>query len=139
MRRARGSLAVSVCLALGVLLMATGTTLGISGMAASVGPAVQAQYPDATALAPPPDQAQDLPAVTRLADITREMREDPAQVQETVKLHPRVFSALAEAVEPAKVEETVREYGPVPLLLSGMIVLAVGGVLRARRRPLQLP
>lgn len=117
--------------------MMSGTSFGISGMSASVGPAVQAQYPDAAALAPPPDSAAGAPAVGRLGDIAREMDDDPTEVREATKLRPRVFSALAEAISPAGVEEQVREYGAVPLLLSGMLVLAVGGVLRFQRRPLR--
>src|SRR6478752_9204333 len=45
------SLAISACLAVGILLTATGTGLAISGFATS-GPAVRAQYPDAAELAP---------------------------------------------------------------------------------------
>jgi hypothetical protein len=133
--RVRGSLAVSAFLALGVLFMATGTALGISGMAASGGPAVQAQYPDATALAPPPGRAEP-PAVARLSDIARERDEDVAQ-REAVELRPRVFGAVADGAAAIGVDEHAREYGTIALLLSGMLVLAVGGVLRFQRRPMQ--
>jgi hypothetical protein len=134
--RVPGSLAVSAFLALGVLFMTTGTSLGISGMAASGGSAVQAQYPDATALAPPPGQAEP-PAVARISDIARETNDDVAQQREPVELRQRVFGALAEGAAAIGVDEHAREYGTLALLLSGMFVLAVGGVLRFQRRPMQ--
>ncbi|HTE58941.1 MAG TPA: hypothetical protein VK631_01240 [Solirubrobacteraceae bacterium] len=134
--RFRGSLAVSALLALGVVFMATGTTLGISGTGASVGSAVQAQYPDATSLAPPPGAA-DPPAVARLSDIGREADADVAQERAAVELRPKVFSAVAEGAAAIGIDENVRGYGSIALLLSGMFVLAVGGVLRFQRRPMQ--
>src|SRR6188472_993181 len=65
------SLAISACLAVGILLTATGTGLAISGFASS-GPAVRAQYPDAPDLIP--DGRLTTKAAPSLMDIIKERR-----------------------------------------------------------------
>jgi len=132
-RRARAPLGVSVLLALGILFMASGTALGISGMAASVEPAVRAQYPDAEALRPPPEQVAEAPVVAQLADIGRELRRDPVERAEAERLQPRVMTVLSDAATLKSVEEQVREYGTLTLLLAGIAVFSVGTFLRLRR------
>src|SRR6186997_2135932 len=78
------SLAISACLAVGILLTATGTGLAISGFAVS-GPAVRAQYPDAAELTP--DGKLNANAAPSLMSIVRERRAIDHSGKASIKRH----------------------------------------------------
>lgn len=136
-RRHAASVAVSLCLAMGLVLTAAGTGLAISGLA-SDGPAVRAQYPDADALAP--GAGQNGPAVSSLADIVRAraqlLRNPRAAARRRLQeasIDRRITAAL-----PSPTGLGVGDSGSIPLLMIGIAVLAVGGVLRWRRGVVQI-
>ena len=131
------SLAISACLAVGILLTATGTGLAISGFATS-GPAVRAQYPDAAELSP--DGKLTTNAAPSLMDIIKERRaierSGKAGINKRAverKLERRVAAAL-----PGPNRMGVGESASIPLLMIGIGVLAVGGILRWRRGAAQI-
>ena len=131
------SLAISACLAVGILLTATGTGLAISGFATS-GPAVRAQYPDAAELAP--DGKLITSQAPSLMDIAMEGRAIDHSGRAAVKrraterkLERRVAAAL-----PSTSRMGVGESASIPLLMVGIGVLAVGGILRWRRGAAQI-
>jgi hypothetical protein len=131
--RPRGSLlAVSLCLAVGLLLVTAGTALGISGFA-SPGPAARAQYPDAPGLQGPGPQ----PAISSLGSlmrVTRDIEREPKKVAARWRAKERADTRKAtKAVLSAAVGGDARQSGSIALLLAGIAVLSVGGVLRWRR------
>lgn len=126
----RFSLAVVACLAVGFLLTLSGTGLAITGLS-SVGPAVQAQYPDATELAASPEQATQGTEHARLADLRQAVRTQPAAAPtEQAQVTERFAAALAQT------GPGLREFGSIPLLLAGIAVFSLGGLLRFRRNQL---
>jgi hypothetical protein len=129
------SLAISTCLAVGILLTATGTGLAISGFATS-GPAVRAQYPDAA------DLTADgkLNAAPSLMDLVKDRRaierSGTARTNRRAaerRLERRVAAALA---SPSRMG--VGETASMPLLILGIGVLAMGAILRWRRGAAQI-
>ena len=131
------SLAISACLAVGILLTATGTGLAISGFATS-GPAVRAQYPDAAELAP--DGKLITNAAPSLMDIAMERRAIDHSGRAGVKrraaerkLERRVAAAL-----PSPSRMGVGESASIPLLMVGIGVLAVGGSCAGARGAAQI-
>jgi hypothetical protein len=131
------SLAISACLAVGILLTVTGTGLAISGFATN-GPAVRAQYPDAAELAPDGKPLTNAPP--SLMDIVTERRAIERSGRAAIKrraaerkVEQRVAAAL-----PVPSRMGVSESASIPLLMIGMGVLSVGGVLRWRRGAAQI-
>ncbi len=120
-------LAVSVCLAVGLLLVTSGLALGISGFAANE-PAVDAQYPDAVGAKLGPKSV-----VSSLVDIDRvtvqAKRKDPARwhaiQREIIRKTTRALTSAA-GLAP-------RETGSIVLLIAGIAVILVGVILRWRR------
>ncbi len=121
----RSSLAILLCLTIGTLLTLTGTGLAISGFA-SVGPAVQAQYPDATARDPGLKKNGGKRTIS-LADIRRAARSRQITPAQQAQVAQRTRTALADA------GPGLREYGSIPLLVFGIAVFSLGGFLRMRR------
>jgi hypothetical protein len=124
-------LAVSLCLAAGLLLVTAGTALGISGFA-SPGPAVRAQYPDATGPQGPGPLISSLGSVMRVTrDIDRD--QDPKVAARRRAIEQEDTRKAKSAVLSASVVGDARQSGSIALLLAGIAVLSVGGVLRWRR------
>jgi hypothetical protein len=119
---------VTALLALGVLLTTTGTGLAISGLA-SPGPAVQAQYPDARGQMPDGQAEQGPLTFQGLGGGSGQGGQTREQAQREVA---REFAAVRGSAEPSP-----QEYMAIPLLLSGIGVLAAATVVRYRRGPLE--
>jgi hypothetical protein len=126
------SLAITLCLAAGLLLTLTGTGLAVSGLG-TPGPAVLAQYPDAPDVAP--NGSASLSSVPSLADIVnreRKAQRDPkaaaSRRADASKVEKRVVAEL-----PSSGALAASQSGSIPLLISGIAVLSVGGILRWRR------
>ncbi len=131
-----GSLfALSLCLAVGLLLMTAGTALGISGFATPE-TAVRAQYPDA------PGASRAKPVVSSLDDIMRVTRKaardrDPTAARRFREAeHVIALKARSAVLSSAGID--TRQSGSIALLAAGIAVLSVGGVLRWRRDRLQI-
>jgi hypothetical protein len=126
------SLAITLCLAAGLLLTLTGTGLAVSGLGGS-GAAVLAQYPDATDLAPSGSASPS--SVPSLADIVN--RERKAQRNPKAAASRRADASRVEervvAELPSSGALAASQSGSIPLLISGIAVLSVGGILRWRR------
>ena len=130
--RPRGSLlAVSLCLAVGLLLVTAGTALGISGFA-SPGPAVRAQYPDASGLQGPGPQPV-ISSLGSLMHVTRDIDRNPKARARSRAKEQGYNRKAKRAVLSAAVGGDARQSGSIALLLAGIAVLSVGGVLRWRR------
>jgi hypothetical protein len=128
-------LAVSLCLAIGLLLLQTGTALGISGFASNE-PAVRAQYPDATYPDSAGPQAPGTqPVVSSLADIghvTREAERNPKVAARLQASRPEITRMALAALSSAAGLGTSQS-GSIALLIAGIVVLSVGSALRWRR------
>jgi hypothetical protein len=123
-------LAVSLCLAVGLLLISTGTALGISGFASNE-PAVRAQYPDATDL----QGAGTKPVVSSLGNViymTREAARNP-KVAARQRVIEQNITRMSIGALSSVAGLDARQSGSIALLIAGIVVLSVGGVLRWRR------
>jgi hypothetical protein len=129
-RQAGSLLAVSLCLAVGLLLITGGVALGISGYSSGQS-AVLAQYPDATSL----NATAPKPAVSSLGDVLKNthkiLRTPKARArwrakQRTITRNTKHALATAAGLEPP-------QSGSIALLLAGMAVILVGVFLRWRR------
>lgn len=126
------SLVATACLTVGMLLSLTGSSLAVSGLA-STGPAVRAQYPDAAELAPaaraaaPVASLSELRKVRRRNSATGPVRAKAEEAHAEAQLTARTATALA------PVGPGVRDYGSIPLLAAGMVLMAIAGTLRSRR------
>jgi hypothetical protein len=127
----RTFLALSLCLAIGLLQIGTETSLAISGFSTD-GPAVSAQYPDAAgspAEAPAIGTLQDIADVTSAGAETRDptvlaRRREAAQV-----INRRATAALS-----SNVGMSPPESGLFALLyIAGIAVAAMASLLRWRR------
>jgi hypothetical protein len=131
-------LAVSLCLAVGLLLISTGTALGLSGFASN-GPAVRAQYPDAPDL----QGAGPQPVVSSLGNVIYVTRKAERNLRREAARNPK--AAAQQRVIEQKVTRMAigalssvaglgaSQSGSIALLVAGIVVLSVGGVLRWRR------
>jgi hypothetical protein len=126
------SVAITLCLAAGLLLTLTGTGLAVSGLGSS-GAAVVAQYPDARDLASSGSASRS--NVSNLGDIVngeREARRNPKTAAshraDASRVERRVVAEL-----PSSGALAASQSGSIPLLISGIAVLSVGGILRWRR------
>jgi hypothetical protein len=135
----RSSALLTLLLAVGILLTGTGTGLAISGLA-STGPAVGAQYPDAQGAVP---AAQRGEGAARPAPTLLDLQADGAggaegagrpgpEREEEQGIVERSVEAVARDAGAG-----VREYGAIPLLLSGIAVLAAASLIRHRRGVLE--
>jgi hypothetical protein len=126
------SLAITLCLAAGLLLTLSGTGLAVSGLGSS-GPAVLAQYPDAMALVPKGSASRS--TVASLGDIVnseRRSQRNPNAAKsrraDASRVERRVVAQL-----PSSGALAASQSGSIPLLISGIAVLSVGSILRWRR------
>jgi hypothetical protein len=123
-------LAVSLCLAVGLVFVSAGTALGISGFDSNQ-PAVRAQYPDTAGLQPRGPK----PVISSLRDVisvTRKIERDPKAAARFRAVQNAVSHKLGAAMSSAPALDT-RQTGSIALLIVGIAVLAVGGFLRWRR------
>jgi hypothetical protein len=123
-------LAVSMCLAVGLLLVSTGAALGISAFA-TPGPAVRAQYPDSTGSL----GGGSPPVVSNLASLMRLTREAHRDPKAAARLRVEERQAAQKATHAVMTAGGMdaRQSGSIALLIVGLGVLSVGGVLRWRR------
>lgn len=124
-------LAVSLCLAVGLLLVTAGTALGISGFA-SPGPAVRAQYPDASGLQGSGPQPV-ISSLGSLMRVTRDIDRNPKAAARSRAKEQGYTRKATRAVMSASVVGDARQSASIALLIAGIAVLSVGGVLRWRR------
>jgi hypothetical protein len=141
------SLAVSLCLAFGVLFATTGSGLALSGLADS-GQAVQAQYPDNRW---PAHASPSTTARSRSGQRQRDgdVRRTEDQREDTDRSAPPVTLGGSEREMPPPVappgEDAARQveattelpftgYEAIPILLLGIALLATGLALRRRSR-----
>jgi hypothetical protein len=124
------SLAITLCLTAGLLLTLTGTGLAVSGLGTS-GPAVLAQYPDARDLAPN-GSASNMSSLGDIVKGERQAQRNPnaaaSQRADASRVERRVVAEL-----PSSGALAASQSGSIPLLISGIAVLSVGGILRWRR------
>lgn len=126
-----GSLvAVSLCLAVGLLFISAGTALGISGFDSDQ-PAVRTQYPDAAGLQPrgPKPMISSLGDVT---NVTRKIERDPKAAARFRAVQRATSRKVVAAMSSTPALDT-RQSGSIALLIVGIAVVAVAGFLRWRR------
>jgi hypothetical protein len=122
-------LAISVCLAVGLLLVTAQAGVAISGFATD-GPAVRAQYPDSAAAQRPEAQA----AISTLRDVARTTPR-PARDRKTAARERSAMRAIVREASTAAAKGAslgTRESGSV-LLLAAFAVAGLAGLLRWRR------
>lgn len=126
-RRPVGSLlAVSLCLALGLLGATPGSALAISGYA-TPGPSVSAQYPDLDGEQPGVGESlQDLFQATRMD------KRDP-KLAAHWRASAQKIARKAEVALASAARISAPESGSIGLLVAGVAALSSGGVLRWRR------
>jgi hypothetical protein len=129
-RRVRSLLAISACLAVGLLLMTPGAAHGISGYSSNV-PAVAAQYPDSPALSPLTPQ----PVVSNLAQVTVRTRKTlrSPKVKAQVRTKERVIARKTTHAIATAAGLGAPQSGSIALLVAGIGVVALGAFLRWRR------
>jgi hypothetical protein len=122
---------VSLCIAVGLLLISPGTALGISGFADDQA-AVRAQYPDSSAL----ETGGPAPVISSLGDVITDTRRviarDPKARARLLSVQPTVRRRVVAAMSSATGLDPPQS-GSIALLVPGIAVLAAGGVLRWRR------
>jgi hypothetical protein len=127
--RAVGSvLAVSLCLAWGLLLATSGAALGLSGFASPTS-SVSAQYPDSGASSGRPPVISSLGSIIHRTDeLGRGPRQQASERQIAVEASGAVVSTAS---------LDTRQYGLVALLIIAIGILLLGGLLHWRRGRVQ--
>jgi hypothetical protein len=131
-RRVGSLLAVSLCLAVGLLLITGGVALGISGYSSDES-AVLAQYPDSAT----PRQLGPKPTFASLGDVLKGtrtvMRSRSPKVRAQFRVKQQAITRSTKHALTTAAGLDPPQSGSIALLVAGAAILVVGAFLRWRR------